>query len=64
MATTTLIGKRVMLLHTEDPYTRLQRGDEGTVTHIDDYGTVFVKWDNGSTLGLVQEAGDRFGIVS
>lgn len=64
MVNDTLIGKRVMLVSTNDPYTRLRYGDEGTVTRIDDYGTVFVKWDSGSTLGLVQEAGDRFVIVA
>jgi hypothetical protein len=49
-----LIGKRVTLLFTSDPYTNLTRGDEGVVDYIDDIGTVFVKWDNGSRLGLVE----------
>lgn len=28
-------------------------GTEGTVDHLDDMGTVFVKWDNGSGIGLL-----------
>jgi hypothetical protein len=46
-------GDRIRLIHTADPYTRLMRGDEGTVTSIDGMGTVHVKWDNGSSLGLI-----------
>lgn len=49
-----LIGKRVTLLRTSDPYTKLKAGDEGVVDCIDDMGTVFVKWDNGSSLGLIE----------
>lgn len=58
-----LIGKRVMFVSSDDPYTRLTYGVEGTVTGIDDMGTVFVKWDNGSTLGMIRDAGDRFLVV-
>ena len=36
-----------------DPCSRLKPGDEGTVFHVDDTGTVHVKWDCGSTLGMV-----------
>ena len=49
-----LVGKRVRLLRCSDPYTKLQSGDEGVVDYIDDMGTVHVKWDNGSSLGLIQ----------
>lgn len=45
---------RVRLIRTSDPYTSLKSGDEGTVMFSDDLGTVHVKWDNGSTLGLVK----------
>jgi len=44
----------VRLLRCSDPYTKLQSGDEGVVDYIDDMGTVHVKWDNGSSLGLIQ----------
>jgi hypothetical protein len=36
-----------------DPYATLKPGDRGTVFHVDDAATVFVNWDNGSTLGAV-----------
>ena len=48
-------GTRVELLQMNDPYTSLVPGDQGTVTGIDDNGTVFVNWDKGSSLGLVYE---------
>jgi hypothetical protein len=49
-----LAGKRVRLIHCSDPYTKLRNGDEGVVESIDDMGTLHVKWDNGSSLGLLQ----------
>lgn len=48
-----LIGKRIVLIHTSDPYTTLKPGSEGVVNFIDDAGTVFAKWDDGSGLGMV-----------
>lgn len=44
-------GCRVELVSMNDPYTRLKPGDQGTVTHVDDIGTVFVAWDSGAMLG-------------
>lgn len=44
-------GCRVELVSMYDPYTRLRPGDQGTVDHVDDTGTVFVAWDCGSHLG-------------
>lgn len=46
-------GTRVELVRMEDPYTRLKPGDRGSVSMVDDTGTVFVDWDSGSTLGVV-----------
>jgi len=46
-------GTRVELVRMEDPYTRLKPGDWGTVSMVDDTGTVFVDWDSGSRLGAV-----------
>ena len=46
-------GTRVMLIHMSDPYTNLREGDRGTVTIVDDIGTIHVNWDRGSTLGIV-----------
>lgn len=39
-------------------------GTCGTVSFIDEAGTVFVNWDNGSRLGMVQRGGDRIEPVS
>jgi len=58
-----LVGKRVRLVRTTDEYTDLRTGDEGRISFIDDIGTVFVDWDNGSGLGLVESAGDRFEVL-
>ena len=46
-------GTRVMLIRMSDPYTNLRQGDQGTVTMVDDIGTIHVNWDRGSTLGVV-----------
>jgi len=46
-------GTRVELIRMSDPYTNLRQGDRGTVTLVDDIGTIHVKWDRGSSLGVV-----------
>ncbi len=45
-------GTRVELVSMSDPYARLKPGDRGTVSFVDDIGTVFVRWDCGSGLGV------------
>lgn len=50
----TPIGKRVKLIHTTDIHTKLTKGDEGVITDFDALGTMFVKWDSGSSLGLLK----------
>ena len=55
-------GTRVEMVHMKDPYSRLRPGDRGTVSRVDDIGTVFVDWDNGSGLGIVYGA-DRVTII-
>jgi hypothetical protein len=55
-------GERVELVRTSDPYTRLQPGARGTVTYVDDLGTVHVAWDSGSRLGLMPGE-DEFRVV-
>lgn len=45
-------GTRVELVYMNDPYTKLKPGDRGTVTMVDSIGTIFVKWDCGSGLGV------------
>ncbi|MCL1798339.1 MAG: DUF4314 domain-containing protein [Eggerthellaceae bacterium] len=46
-------GSRVRLVTMDDPYTDLSPGACGSVGFIDDMGTIFVNWDNGSGLGVV-----------
>ena len=57
------VGKRVRLVRTSDPYTRLSPGDEGVVTSVDSLGTLHVSWDNGSSLGLIYME-DDYEVVS
>lgn len=45
-------GTRVKLISLEDPYSRLPEGTKGTVDAVDDIGTIHVRWDNGSGLGV------------
>lgn len=45
-------GSRVRLEYMDDPYAP-QPGTLGTVMCVDDAGTTHIKWDNGSTLGVV-----------
>ena len=46
-------GTRLVLVRMNDPYTKLRPGDLGTLDFVDDAGTQFCRWDNGSTLGVV-----------
>ena len=36
-----------------DPYRKMPKGLKGTVTGVDDTGTIGVNWENGSSLGVV-----------
>lgn len=47
------VGLRVELTHMDDPYSRLTHGCKGTVMGVDDMGTIHVRWDCGSSLGVV-----------
>lgn len=49
-------GIRVELVRMDDPYSRLKPGDRGTVNFVDDIGTIFCRWDCGSSLGVVYGA--------
>ena len=47
-------GTRVELVKMDDPLTpTLQPGCKGTVRWVDDAGTIHVRWDCGSSLGVV-----------
>jgi Domain of unknown function (DUF4314) len=60
-----LIGKRIRLIYTNDPYTRLKSGDIGTIRfkHWNhDCMVLHVKWNDGSNLGLI-EGKDSYEII-
>ena len=46
-------GTRVELIELNDPYRSLPEGLKGTVSCVDDTGTIHVDWDNGCRLGVV-----------
>lgn len=46
-------GTRVQLVRMDDPYSTLEQGDKGTVSLVDDMGTIHILWDKGSSLGVV-----------
>ncbi len=46
-------GTKVELVSMSDPYLDMPPGLKGTVKSVDDTGTVFVSWENGSCLGAV-----------
>lgn len=45
-------GTRLECLFMDD-FQAVPPGTKGTVTHVDDAGTIHMHWDNGSSLGLV-----------
>lgn len=47
-----LKGKRILCIFMDDKY-GVAPETEGTITGVDDIGTIHVEWDNGSSLGLV-----------
>lgn len=56
-------GTRIELLSTMDDKQGVEKGTKGTVIHVDDIGTVHMKWDNGRSLGLIPEV-DNFKVLS
>ena len=58
-----IVGDRVELIRTDDQYTSLRSGSQGTVTMVWP-DTVDIKWDDGSNLSLIPESGDRWKVIS
>jgi hypothetical protein len=55
-------GDRVELIkmaHDPDP---IPQGSQGTVTLVDDWGTIHVTWDSGRNLGLIP-GHDRWRVI-
>jgi len=58
-------GQRIVLVHTDDPYTDLHPGDKGTVTAFHpQQQMVAVSWDSGSELSMCLDAGDRVRVIA
>lgn len=56
-------GDRIELVWTTDKHTRLQPGDCGTVTYVDDCNTIGIRWDNGSSLSMLPDEGDEIRLI-
>ena len=48
-------GDRVRIVECNDPYAPVLPGEKGTIAHIDDVGTLHMRWDSGRTLGVCLE---------
>jgi hypothetical protein len=65
-----IIGKRIRLIHTDDRYTELVKGDEGEVVDvhwfmkdsIEAFQQIDIDWDNHSTLMLLG-GDDKFEVI-
>ena len=53
------VGTRIQLDHMDDTYSPIPDGMTGTVTFVDDMGTLHMHWDNGRSLGVCPDV-DRF----
>jgi hypothetical protein len=63
VASKALEGRTIQLLRCNDPHTSLRPGARGTVTFVDDMGTVHVDWEDGQKLGLCWDDGDRWTVA-
>ena len=45
-------GTREELIQMRDPFSIIPAGTTGTVTGVDDLGTIHVNWDDGGCLGI------------
>jgi Domain of unknown function (DUF4314) len=60
---TVKVGDRVKLTEMNDTWSRLEKGSEGTVSKIEeDQDLIWVKWDNGEKLALLDGI-DKFKVV-
>jgi hypothetical protein len=55
-------GMRLRLIHMNEEERPVPDGTIGVVDFVDDAGTVFMKWDNGSGLGLRPDV-DEFEVI-
>ena len=56
------VGTKIQLISMRDEKYPVLPGTVGEVTHIDDMGSIQMKWQNGSSLALIPEV-DSFKVV-
>ena len=56
------IGTKIQLISMRDEKYSVIPGTVGEVTHIDDMGSIHMKWENGSSLAIIPEV-DSFKVV-
>jgi len=57
------VGTKIQLISMRDEKYPILPGTIGEVTHIDDLGSIHMKWQNGSSLALIPEV-DSFKVVA
>ncbi len=63
MAIKTKVGDRVEITEMNDTWSKLEKGSKGTVSKIEeDQDLIWVDWDNGEKLALLDGI-DKFKIV-
>ena len=58
-----LVGTKIQLISMRNEKYPILPGTIGEVTHIDDMGSIHMKWQNGSSLALIPEV-DSFNVVA
>jgi hypothetical protein len=57
------VGDRIQLISIDDTWTKIKAGDGGIVVEIDEeQDLIWVKWDNGERLALIDGV-DKFKVV-
>ena len=56
------VGTKIQLISMRDEKYPILPGTIGVVTHIDDMGSVHLKWQNGSSLAIIPEV-DSFKVL-
>jgi hypothetical protein len=57
------VGDKIQLISIDDTMTKLKTGDKGTIFKIDEeQELIWVKWDSGEELALIQGV-DKFNVV-
>ena len=57
------VGTKIRLISMRNEKHPILPGTIGEVTHIDDLGSIHMKWQNGSSLALIPEV-DSFKVVA